>query len=68
MGEAALGETDKKYLKFAEDFESEFVTQGEYEDRDIIETLTLGWKLLSILPKPELKRVKEEHINQYLKG
>ncbi len=68
LGEEALDETDKKYLKFAAEFEDKFVRQDEYEDREIIETLDLGWQLLSILPKSELKRVKEEHIEKYMKS
>ncbi len=66
LGEAALSEADKKFSKFAEEFEDKFVRQAPDEDRTIIETLDLGWKLLSILPKSELKRVKEEHIEKYL--
>jgi len=66
LGESALSDVDKKYLEFANEFEINFVNQGRYEDRSIEETLTIGWKLLSILPKTELKRVKEDHINKYL--
>ena len=66
LGEAALSEVDKKYLKFANEFEDKFVRQGKNEDRTIEETLTIGWKLLAILPKEELKRVKEEYIDKYL--
>lgn len=66
LGEAALSEIDRKYVKFADRFELEFVQQGKYEDRSIIETLDLGWKLLSILPKAELKRIKDEMIEKYL--
>ena len=67
LGEAALSETDKKFLKFANEFEDKFIRQGEFEDRDIIEdTLKIGWELLSILPRSELKRVKEEFIEKYL--
>jgi len=65
LGEESLDETDKKYLKFASLFEDKFVRQGEYEDRDIIQTLSLGWELLSILPPSELKRVKPEMIEKY---
>lgn len=65
LGEEALDETDKKYLKFAARFEDEFVRQGEYEARNITQTLDLAWKLLSLLPKTELKRVKKEHIEKY---
>jgi V/A-type H+-transporting ATPase subunit B len=65
LGESALTEIDRKYLKFADDFEKKFVTQGYEENRTIIQTLDLGWELLSILPKEELKRIKEEHIAKY---
>jgi len=67
LGEESLDETDKKYLKFAFCFEDQFVRQGEYENRDIIKTLDLAWKLLSILPQAELKRIKQEMIEKYLK-
>ena len=67
LGESALSDTDKKYLKFAKKFENKFVRQDKSENRTIQETLDLGWELLSILPKTELKRIKEEYINKYLK-
>ena len=66
VGEEALTERDQKFLKFADEFEKQFITQAKDEDRSIQETLDLGWKLLSILPKSELKRVREEHIPKYL--
>jgi V/A-type H+/Na+-transporting ATPase subunit B len=66
LGESALSETDRKYLKFAQEFETQFIAQGANEDRTIEETLDLGWKLLTVLPKNELKRVKEEHIEKYM--
>ena len=66
VGEEALTERDQKFLEFAEEFEGKFITQSKDEDRSIIETLDLGWDLLKILPKSELKRVKEEFIEQYL--
>lgn len=66
LGESALSETDRLFLTFANNFENEFIRQGEHEDRTIIETLDLGWKLMSILPKSELKRVKPEHIEKYM--
>ncbi|MBZ1356267.1 MAG: V-type ATP synthase subunit B [Candidatus Nealsonbacteria bacterium] len=66
LGEAALSAVDKNYLEFANSFEEKFVKQGRDEDRSIEETLTIGWDLLSILPKSELKRVKDEHIKKYL--
>ena len=66
LGEAALSDTDKKYIKFADEFEDKYVRQASTENRTIIETLDLGWKLLSILPKEELKRIKDEYIEKYL--
>ncbi|NLN48392.1 MAG: V-type ATP synthase subunit B, partial [Clostridiales bacterium] len=66
LGEGALSDTDKLFAKFADEFEKHYVSQGENEDRSIEETLTLGWKLLSILPKPELKRVRDEFIEKYM--
>ncbi len=66
LGEAALSEDDKQFLKFADEFESRFVQQGENEDRSIEETLDLGWDLMSILPRSELKRVSDENVEKYL--
>ncbi|MFH1029700.1 MAG: V-type ATP synthase subunit B [bacterium] len=66
LGEAALSETDKKFSKFADRFENEFVKQGTNEDRAIEETLNLGWELFKILPRNELKRIKEEYISKYM--
>ncbi|MBC7100188.1 ATP synthase subunit B [Methanothermobacter tenebrarum] len=66
VGEEALTERDRKYLQFADEFEKRFINQGRDEDRSIEETLNLGWELLSILPRAELKRVAEEHIDKYL--
>ncbi|MDR2624229.1 MAG: ATP synthase subunit B [Methanobrevibacter sp.] len=66
VGEEALTPRDQSFLKFADEFEKQFMTQSKDEDRTIEETLDLGWKLLSLLPKSELKRVKEEHIPKYL--
>ena len=65
LGEAALSDMDKLYLQFAENFEEQYISQGEYENRTIEETLDLGWKLLSIFPKGELKRVRDEFIEKY---
>ncbi|AGO60915.1 MULTISPECIES: V-type ATP synthase subunit B [Ferroplasma] len=64
VGEEALSVSDKKYLQFAEDFESKYVNQGD-TDRSIEETLNLGWDLLSILPKEEMKKVKSAYIPKY---
>lgn len=66
LGEAALSDTDKLYAKFAAEFEARYVGQGSEVNRSIAETLNLGWELLSILPKSELKRIKVEYINEYL--
>ncbi len=68
LGDAALTETDKKYAKFAEEFERRYVSQGFETNRSIEETLDLGWELLSILPRSELKRIKDEYIDKYLKS
>ncbi len=66
LGEAALSPTDLCYAKFAEEFERRYVAQGGDENRSITETLDLGWELLSILPRAELKRVSREMIDKYL--
>ncbi len=66
LGEAALSETDKKFSRFADKFENKFVKQGLNEDRTIEETLNLAWELFKILPRNELKRVKDEYIEKYL--
>ncbi|MGI6080266.1 MAG: V-type ATP synthase subunit B [Candidatus Avilachnospira sp.] len=65
LGEAALTDMDKLYAKFADEFERQYVNQGYETNRDIEETLDLGWKLLGILPKSELKRIKDRFIEQY---
>ncbi len=65
LGESALSKTDLMYLKFANEFENNFLRQGIDENRDIEETLNIGWELLSILPKEELKRVKERDLEKY---
>ena len=66
LGEAALSDIDKLYAKFADEFEKQYVSQGFNTNRDIGETLEIGWKLLSILPRSELKRIKPEFIEKYL--
>ncbi|NLZ61583.1 MAG: V-type ATP synthase subunit B, partial [Acholeplasmataceae bacterium] len=66
LGEAALSDVDKLYAKFANEFEERYVKQGNYENRSIEKTLTIGWKLLTILPKTELKRISLENIAKYL--
>ena len=65
LGEAALTDIDKIYAKFADAFEAEYVSQGYQANRDIEQTLNLGWKLLSILPRSELKRIKDEYLDEY---
>ena len=66
LGESALSDTDKLYARFAEEFENKYVNQGNDTNRSIEETLNIGWELLSILPRSELKRVKLEHIDKYM--
>ncbi len=68
VGEAALTETDRVYLRLADKFEKEFVTQGKYEDRTIDDDLRIGWGILSALPEGDLKRVKKEFIDRYYKA
>lgn len=65
LGDAALSDMDKLYAKFADQFEEVYVSQGYDTNRDIQETLDIGWKLLSILPKAELKRIKLDYIDKY---
>ncbi len=65
LGEAALTDMDKLYAQFADEFERRYVSQGYETNRTIEETLDLGWELLSILPKSELKRIKPEYIEKY---
>ena len=66
LGESALSDTDKKLAKFAEAFESEYVSQGFETNRTIEETLNLGWKLLKMLPRTELKRIRDEYLEKYM--
>ncbi len=65
IGEDELSETDKLYLKFGTAFEEKFLNQGIHENRSIDETLDLGWKILSILPKTELDRISDEEIQEH---
>ena len=65
LGDAALTDIDKLYAKFADEFEKQYVSQGFETDRTIEETLDLGWKLLSILPRSELKRISDEYLDKY---
>lgn len=65
LGEAALTDMDKVYAKFADEFETRYVSQGYLKNRSIEETLELGWELLRILPKSELKRIRDEYLEKY---
>ena len=65
LGEAALTDIDKLYAKFADEFEKEYVSQGYNTNRSIEETLDIGWKLLRILPRSELKRISDELLDEY---
>jgi len=65
LGETSLSELDKIHFNFADSFERNYVSQGEYENRSIEETLDLGWKLLSVFPEEEMKRVRDEYIEKY---
>lgn len=66
LGESALSEIDLMYAKFADEFEKEYVSQGFRTDRTIEQTLEIGWKLLSMLPKSELKRIRDEYFEKYM--
>lgn len=65
LGEGALNDVDRQYLKFAEQFEKNFITQGEDENRTIQKTLDIAWELLAILPREELKRIKDDMYEKY---
>ncbi|MBN2537734.1 V-type ATP synthase subunit B [candidate division WOR-3 bacterium] len=67
LGEAALSEMDRLYLRFAREFEARYVSQGEQENRTIEATLDLGWELLAAFPRSELKRVRDEYLDKYHK-
>jgi V/A-type H+-transporting ATPase subunit B len=68
LGEAALSEEDKLFVKFSDEFEERFIRQDEYENRSIEQTLSLGWELLKILPRSELKRVKDDQVARYMQA
>jgi V/A-type H+/Na+-transporting ATPase subunit B len=65
LGDSALSELDHKYANFAREFEKRFLNQGFNENREVIESLNIGWELLSLLPKQELKRVRDEYLENY---
>ena len=65
LGEAALTPTDRLYAKFSDEFEKRYINQGFYEDLTIEQTLDLGWELLKILPRSEMKRIKPAILDKY---
>ncbi|MEM3768851.1 MAG: V-type ATP synthase subunit B, partial [Nitrososphaerales archaeon] len=65
VGEMGLSDRERRFLLFADEFEKKFVSQGEFENRSIEETLDIAWDVLSILPEEELVRIKEEYIKTY---
>ncbi len=65
LGEAALTEIDKKYAHFSDEFEKKYVSQGFNTNRSINETLDIGWELLRLLPRNELKRIKDKFLDKY---
>ena len=67
LGEAALSDIDLIYAKFADEFEKEYVSQGYDANRSIEETMDIGWELLSMLPKSELKRIDDKFLEKYYK-
>lgn len=67
LGEAALSDTDRIYAKFADEFEKKYVSQGYQSDRSIEETMDIGWELLNILPRAELKRIDDKYLDMYYK-
>lgn len=66
LGDSALSDAEKAFAKFAEEFDKAYVDQGYYNNREINETLDLGWKLLKIIPRSELKRIRDEYIDKYM--
>ena len=68
LGEAALTEIDLKYAEFADKFEEKYVSQGYDTDRTIEETLDIGWELLRLLPRSELKRISDKWLDKYYEG
>lgn len=65
LGEAALSDIDRIYLKVADGFEDKFVRQSENENRSVIQTLDTGWEIMRLIPKEELKRIREEYLSEY---
>ncbi len=67
LGQAALSDLDRIYYQFAEEFEKRYINQGEYENRTIFETLDMSWQLFKLIPKVELKRIRDAYLEKYLK-
>jgi len=67
LGEAALSDTDKAFVAFADAFEDRFIRQDAHEERSVERTLEIGWELVRLLPRAELKRIKDEYVMRYLK-
>ena len=65
LGEAALTPVDRLYAKFSDEFEKRYINQGFNENRSIEETLDLGWELLRILPRSEMKRISPKILDKY---
>ena len=63
--DAALSEVDKLYAKFADEFETRYVSQGYNTNRSVEETLDIGWELLRILPRSELRRIRDAYLDKY---
>jgi V/A-type H+-transporting ATPase subunit B len=66
LGQAALSETDTAFVAFADAFEDRFIRQGEHEERTVDDTLQVGWELATLLPRAELKRIKDAYVERYL--
>ena len=66
LGEAALSDVDRLYAKFAEEFEKRYINQGFDTNRTVEETLDIGWELLKILPRSELKRIRDEYLDEFM--
>ncbi|MCI9459329.1 MAG: V-type ATP synthase subunit B [Clostridia bacterium] len=66
LGEAALSDVDRLYAKFAEEFEKRYINQGFDANRTVEETLDVGWELLKILPRSELKRIRDEYLDEFM--
>jgi len=67
LGEAALSDTDKAFVAFSNAFEARFIRQGDHEERSVARTLEIGWELAALLPRTELKRIKDEYVEKYMK-